>query len=140
VTLGTFELWEGAVDEYSAGAGATWSQIAAGTKDNTSSTTLSLPSLTATATNQMYSGLCGAGSTPSAGATSGFTYVLDGTDGHIVAYDLALSAGAYAPTATQASASATSSVGIILQATPGAAGPVATQRIVRQAVMRSSIR
>ena len=62
--------------EFTAGlnAGAVWTVDTTGHSDNTSSTTVTYPSLTAAASGELYYGFADFPNAPSAGATAGFTY------------------------------------------------------------------
>ena len=137
------ELWLGTVDTtgastitvtYSSSLGSTWAELDAqefasstgtsttwgtdvtGTTDNTtSSTSMTLPSLTPTSTDELYVGFAQAGETAGSGSTSGFTYFdTAGTNAYV--YDPSVT-GSVSPTATQSPAGTSSTVAALITAT-----------------------
>jgi hypothetical protein len=102
--------------EYSAGLGSTttWALDKSGTLNNASSTSVGFPSLTPSASGELYFGYSVLPNAPAAGSTSGFTYSIT-ADGNIVASDPNVS-GAVTPSAAQSPAGISSSIGVLLSA------------------------
>ena len=98
--------------EFSAGLGSntTWALDKTGTLNNASSTTVGFPSLSPSASSELYYGFADIPNAPSTGSTSGFTYAIT-ADGNITAFDPDVS-GAVAPSATQSPAGISSTIGV----------------------------
>lgn len=112
-----------AVFQFTSGQGATtvWTVDTTGVKSNTSSATITWPTLTPAGTGELYVGASVSANTGSAGATAGFTYFNDGAANEDC-YNPAVSA-ASTPTATQAPAGTSRAVGALYR---GAAGTATT--------------
>lgn len=128
------------------GGTASWSVFAAGQLANTSSTTVTWPSLNTTATlDQAYFGHADVLETASAGSTSGFTYSAVNGNGDIALFNGTLTAGgtAYQPTASQSPAGTSSTIGAIFSASaPGAVnltGLLASTSVVNGVLQAGSI-
>ncbi len=107
--------------EFSAGIGATWNVAASGHALNSPSSTVTFPSLTASASSQMYWGYMWTHSAANSGSTAGFRYVLT-AGGDVVAYDSNLTSGSnYTPTATQAGGTFSTGTGVIVTVSNGTA-------------------
>ncbi|HEY2003645.1 MAG TPA: hypothetical protein VGH44_00845 [Candidatus Saccharimonadia bacterium] len=110
------------VEEYSAGVGTNgnWVVTASNTISNSSSTTLTFPSVVATWNNSLYVGYVRTSSLASAGSTSGFSYHITSST-NVVADDPSAMAGlAYAPSATSSGSGTSDGVAmIVLPPTPG---------------------
>ena len=122
----TADTVEYGAQEFGAGLGAStaWTLDKTGTLDNTSSTTVSFPSLTPSGGTELYFGYAVPGTTASVGTTSGFTYALTAS-GNVAAFDPDVS-GAASPTATEAPAGISSSIGVLLGASNGSPPPAPT--------------
>ncbi len=108
-----------AAQEFSAGVGAGWSVVATGHAVNSSSTTVTFPSLTATQTGQMYWGYMGAERVGAAGSYPGFSYVPTGYQ-NVIGYDTDLAEGTvYTPTASQSPAGTSLGSAVIISVTDG---------------------
>ena len=83
--------------------------------NGTSSTTVDYPDLTPQSSKDLYVGYASAGSTMSAGTTSGFTYANTSLTTHMVTYNNSVST-AVQPTATQSSSSASLTIGALIAA------------------------
>ncbi len=102
--------------EYTNGTGSStvWSEDTSGYQNpSSSSTSIALPSLSATSSGELYVGMAFTGGTPSAGSTSGFTY--DTPSYGLFVYNPS-SSGTVAPTATQSPASVFGSVAALIKA------------------------
>jgi hypothetical protein len=102
------------VQEYSAGLGSSsvWTLDKSGTLNNASSTSVGFPSLTPSASGEIYFGYSVLPNAPSTGSTAGFTDSIT-ADGNIVASDPTVS-GTVSPTAAQSPAGISSSIGVLL--------------------------
>ncbi len=108
-------LTEYDAQEFTTGQGAAtvWNLDKTGHQENASSTTVAYPSLTPAAAGELYFGFVDLPNAPSAGSTTGFTYVTAAAANQ-VAYNSNVGSGAIAPTSTQASAGVSSSVAALL--------------------------
>lgn len=105
-----------AAQEFSTGStSGSWVVDSSGTLYNTSSTTVTYPSLTPQSSKDLYAGYASAGSTTSAGTTTGFTYANTGLTGHQLIYNTSVSSTTQ-PTSTQATATASLTVGALIAA------------------------
>lgn len=106
----------------SAGSGTTWAVDHPGTLNNSSSSTVTYPSLSPSGSAELYLGFSVVANYGASGSTSGFTYALTSTD-NVVTYDTnASSPSAYQPTATQSPAEVSSSLGALFTATSTGTG------------------
>ena len=114
-----------------------WAIAAWGSQINTSSTTITWPSLKSNAASlQAYYGYARQGGTATAGSTTGFTYTVD-SDSNIYCRNVALSANtSYQPTATTSPSSYSAAIAIIVSAVAF----LPTQTIINQAVKRAAFR
>jgi hypothetical protein len=107
--------------QFTAGQGDTtvWTVDTENVKANTSSTTVTWPSLTPTqsAVGELYVGSSVSANNQSAGATSGYTYKTDGS-GSEICYNPSITAVS-APTATQSPAGTSETVGALIRAFAG---------------------
>ena len=112
----------------SLGAGTTWSVDTTGSQENTSSTTVTYPSLTPTAAGDLYYGFVDLPNPPLAGTTPGFVGNYSTTaDANQVTYDPDCGSGSVQPTASQSSAAGTSALAALFVAhAPAAAAPTVT--------------
>jgi RHS repeat-associated protein len=94
------------------GASTTWTEDTSGGLNNNSTTTVTLPTLTASSSGELYVGLAFTGSAVTAGSNPGFTY--DSLSSGLYAFNPNMS-GTVTPTATMAS-SYYGSVGVTLSA------------------------
>ncbi len=129
--------WSGSVSseapEYSAqefssgfGSGTTWAVDKTGTLNNASSSTLTYPSLSPTGAGELYFGYVGLPNTPSAGATSGFTYA-ETAQANQVTYNTDISSpSAFQPTASQSPAGISSSLAAVFTASASGGGGAGT--------------
>jgi RHS repeat-associated protein len=103
-----------AAQEFTDGTGAstTWSEDTSGTLNNNSTSTVTLPTLTASSSGELYVGLAFTGAAVTAGSTAGFTY--DPISSGLYAFNTNMS-GTVTPTATMSS-SYYGSVGVTLAA------------------------
>ncbi len=85
---------------------------------------MSFPSLTPSGGTELYFGYAVQGTTASVGTTSGFTYALTAS-GNVAAFDPDVS-GAASPTATEAPAGISSSIGVLPGASNGSPPPTPT--------------
>ncbi len=92
-----------------------WVVDSSATLYNSSSTTVTYPSLTPQSSKDLYVGYASAGSTISAGTTPGFTYYNTSLTSHQVTYDNSVSSTTQ-PTSTQATASASLTIGALIAA------------------------
>ena len=102
--------------QFTAGLGAStvWAVDKFGTLDNTiGSTTMLYPSLVATGSAELYVGLGVPSGVGSAGASTGFTYLVDTVFSNVLAYNLAAS-GTLAPTAANSTATQSISAAALL--------------------------
>ena len=105
-----------AAQEFSTGTtSGSWVVDSSGTLYNSSSTTITYPSLTPQSSKDLYAGYASAGGTTSAGTTPGFTYLNTGLTGHQLIYNTSVSATTQ-PTSTQSSATASLTVGALIAA------------------------
>ena len=107
--------------EYTNGTGlaTTWTKDVVGASQNdTSSTTVTFPTLTPTLTHELYVGFGRDANTASAGSTSGFTYNIS-ANGNFYIYDPNVSS-AVSPTASQSPSGVSLTVGALLEATSSA--------------------
>ncbi len=109
--------------EYSAGAGATWSAGANGSTSSTTST-VTFPSLTPSGPGQLYVGFAQVDGTGEAGSTPGFSYTITSAEGSVLCWDTNVSS-ATSPTAAQ-TGSGSDSVGALLAASGGGGGTTTT--------------
>ncbi len=92
-----------------------WVVDSSATLYNASSSTVTYPSLTPQSSKDLYVGYASAGSTMSAGSTPGFTYANTSLTSHMVTYNNSVSTTVQ-PTATQATASASLTIGALIAA------------------------
>ncbi len=111
--------------EFTAGLGSStvWSLDKTGHSENASSTTVSYPSLTPAAAGELYFGFVDLPNAPSAGSTTGFTYVTAAAANQI-AYDPDTGSGAVAPTSSQSPAGVSSSVAALLTVSGTSSGVI----------------
>ena len=109
--------------EYSAGAGATWSAGANGSTSSTTST-VTFPSLTPSGSGELYLGFAQVDGSGEAGSTPGFSYTITSAEGSVLCWDTNVSS-ATSPTATQ-TGSGSDSVGALLVASGGGGGTTTT--------------
>ncbi len=102
--------------EYSAGLGSTttWALDKTGTLNNASSTSVGFPSLTPSASGELYFGYAVPANTASAGTTPGFTYSVT-AEANVTTSDTAVSS-TVTPAALQSPAGTSSSIGVLLSA------------------------
>ncbi len=122
----TGHIAEYGAQEFSAGLGAStvWAMDKAGSLNGASSTSVPFPSLTPSATGELYFGYSVVANTAAAGTTTGFTYGVT-AEANAVAYDTNVS-GAVSPAGTQSPAGTSSAVGMLLSASTGAPPPPPT--------------
>ena len=109
------------VQEYTYGTGSstTWTKDVVGASQNdTSSTTVTFPSLTPTGTSELYVGFGRVANTPSAGSTTGFTYDISPAENPFI-FDPNVS-GAVSPTSSQSPSGASVTVGALIEASGSA--------------------
>ncbi len=113
----TSHTQEYSAQEFTAGLGSAtvWSLDKTGTVNNSSSTSVSYPSLTPSGSGELYFGYSCIYNTPSAGSTTGFSYAMT-AENNLIAYNPNVS-GAVSPTASQSPAGISSSVGVLFTAT-----------------------
>jgi RHS repeat-associated protein len=102
--------------EYTNGTGSTttWSQDVVGSSNNTgSSTTVTFPTLTPSATHELYVGFARTPNMGSAGYTSGFTYDITSPNTNIYIYDSNVSTSV-SPTAVEGPAGTSIAVGALI--------------------------
>ena len=92
-----------------------WVIDSSGTLYNSASTTVTYPSLTPQSSKDLYVGYASAGSTMTAGTTSGFTYATTSLTSHMVTYNKAVSSTVQ-PTATQSGSDASLTIGALIAA------------------------
>ncbi len=109
--------------EFSASSGAStvWRLDTATGISDASSTTVTFPKLTPSATGELYFGYAAVANSASAGTTSGFVYTTT-SDGDVAAYDTAVSAAAQ-PTATQSPAGLSGGVAALVSASSSVPAP-----------------
>ncbi len=115
VTSDTIEL---DAQEYTNGTGSstTWSQDVVGSSNNTSSSTsVTFPTLTPSASHELYVGFARMDNTGSAGSTSGFTYDVTSPNNNLYIYNPNVSS-AVSPTGTQSPAGTSIAVGALISA------------------------
>lgn len=116
--IGSTSVQQNRFDFSSDGRGGAMTLQAHGTLTNASSTTITYPSLTPTAPDQLYFGTCrNGGSTPSAGSTTGFSYNIDAQN-NVQPYNLNCAVSAQQPTATDGTAGASLTVAVIIGKAP----------------------
>jgi RHS repeat-associated protein len=109
--------------EYSAGAGATWSTGANGSTSSTTST-VTFPSLTPTGAGELYLGFAQVDGGGEAGSTPGFSYTITSAEASVLCWDTNVSTTT-SPTATQ-TATGSDSVGALFAASGGTGGTTTT--------------
>jgi len=109
--------------EYSAGAGATWSTGANGSTSSTTST-VTFPSLTPTGSGQLYLGFAQVDGGGQAGSTPGFSYTITSAEASVLCWDANVSS-TVSPTASQ-TATGSDSVGALFAASGGGGGTTTT--------------
>ncbi len=99
-------------------ASTTWGVDSTGAQINSSSTVVTFPQLTSISSDELYYGYSQVQNPPaSAGATTGFNYIVTSTQHNIITYDSSTNANtSYQPTANQSSAGESNAVGAILTA------------------------
>ncbi|HVA02349.1 MAG TPA: hypothetical protein VMU64_01270, partial [Acidimicrobiales bacterium] len=107
---------EYSAQEFTAGLGSStvWAVDKTGTANGASSATVPFPSLTPSASGELYFGYAGVAQIATGGSTTGFTYAVT-SESNIVAFDPNVS-GVVTPTATQSPAALSSSVAVLLSA------------------------
>ena len=109
--------------EYSAGAGATWSTGATGSTSSSTST-VTFPSLTPAGAGELYLGFAQVDGGGEAGSTPGFSYTITSAEASVLCWDTNVSATT-SPTATQ-TATGSDSVGALFAASGGGGGTTTT--------------
>jgi hypothetical protein len=101
--------------EFTAGLGSSsvWTLDTTNHQENSSSTTLTYPSLTPAGAGELYFGFIDMPNPPSAGSTPGVTYYTT-PDANQIAYDPASGSGALQPTSTQGSPAASSAIALFM--------------------------
>jgi RHS repeat-associated protein len=109
--------------EYSAGAGATWSTGATGSTSSSTST-ITFPSLTPAGAGELYLGFAQVDGGGEAGSTPGFSYTITSAEASVLCWDTNVSTTT-SPTATQ-TGSGSDSVGALFAASGGTGGTTTT--------------
>ena len=110
------ELWSSEL-VWSGGVPSSWTPRASGVLANTSSTTVTFPSLvSASGTDQAYFGFCSVTGNAIAGSSSGFTYSTVNGNGNLALFNGTLAAStAYQPICTQDTTGVSGTNGVIVQ-------------------------
>ncbi len=121
------DVTEYSAREFTAGLGAstTWSVDHTGTQSNTTSSTITYPSLSPSATGELYFGFA-TDNNATGGSTSGFTYANTATNNQVTYNPNVSSPNAYQPTGTQSPSDTSFAEGALFVATVASAGPVVT--------------
>ena len=111
--------------EFSAASGSstTWGLDTGAGVSNSSSTTVTFPTLTPSGSGELYFGFAQVDNTGSAGSTSGFTYDVTSPAENVVTYDPNVSAAA-TPTASQSPAGTSGAAAVLMTATNSSAPTV----------------